>query len=528
MTFCLKKLLLLASAVLLKQKGGAKVKKNVLLITSDQQHYNTIGAFNSEIRTPNLDRLVKEGMTFNRAYCPNPTCTPTRGSIITGKYPSQHGGWSLGTKVDENQNTLGDELIKNGYRTALVGKAHFHPLQSTEEYPSLEAYPTLQDIDFWRRFNDEHDRWYGFQHCQLLRNHTTEAHVGQHYVLWLEEKGCKNWRDYFVKPTGNLEYRKRRKWEIPEEFHYDNFIAEKSNELIEEYAKNDEPFFLWSSFFDPHPDYEVPEPYYSMYDREKLTIPISHAKEHLNNPPHYQMAKEKNADFSVYCESGFADHGFHFHDDNEEDVRENTAIYYGMVTMMDKYIGKILDKLDELQIAQDTLVIFTTDHGHLLGHHGLVAKGPFMYEDMIKVPMIIRQNEAIPQNMVSGAMQSLVDLAPTILSMTDNTIPYDMTGINQHKVWTGERTSVRNHAIVEHRHEPTKIHLKTYVNERYKLTVYYNQTYGELYDLENDPKENNNLWDNEGYRNIKQDLLMKYIWAELGKEELSMPRIANA
>ena len=120
-------------------------RPNLLLITSDQQHWNTLGASNSELQTPHLDRLAREGTTFTRAYCPNPTCTPTRASMITGQYPSQHGAWSLGTKLPESVRTLGDELQTAGYRTALVGKAHFQPLKGTEEFPSLESYPIIQD-----------------------------------------------------------------------------------------------------------------------------------------------------------------------------------------------------------------------------------------------------------------------------------------------------------------------------------------------------------------------------------------------
>lgn len=160
-------------------------KPNILLITSDQQHWNTIGAFNKEVHTPNLDRLVKEGTTFNRAYCPNPTCTPSRASIITGQYPSQHGAWTLGTKLLEDRHTVGEDFKQAGYKTSLVGKAHFQPLRSTEDYPSLESYPIMQDLDFWRNFNGP---FYGFEHVELTRNHTNEAHVGQHYALWMEEK----------------------------------------------------------------------------------------------------------------------------------------------------------------------------------------------------------------------------------------------------------------------------------------------------------------------------------------------------
>jgi arylsulfatase A-like enzyme len=110
---------------------------NILLITSDQQRWNTIGALNPEIRTPHLDRLAQEGTLFTHAYCPNPTCTPTRASIITGLYPSQHGAYSLGTKLSERVPTVGDEFARAGYRTALIGKAHFHPLRGTTEHPSV-------------------------------------------------------------------------------------------------------------------------------------------------------------------------------------------------------------------------------------------------------------------------------------------------------------------------------------------------------------------------------------------------------
>src|SRR5436309_1395406 len=102
---------------------------NILLITSDQQHWNTLGCQNPAIHTPNLDKLAADGTLFNRAYCPNPTCTPTRSSILTGKYPSQHGAWSLGTKLMENEKTLGEYLGKAGYDTGLIGKAHFQPLK---------------------------------------------------------------------------------------------------------------------------------------------------------------------------------------------------------------------------------------------------------------------------------------------------------------------------------------------------------------------------------------------------------------
>ncbi|MBS4206891.1 sulfatase-like hydrolase/transferase [Bacillus sp. FJAT-50079] len=500
-------------------------KPNVLLITSDQQHFNTIGAFNPEIQTPNLDRLVREGTMFERAYCPNPTCTPTRASIITGTYPSQHGAWTLGTKLLEDRLTVGEVFQQHNYRTALIGKAHFQQTKDHEDYPSIESYPLLSDLEYWKTFNKP---FYGFETVELARNHTNEHLVGQHYALWMEEKGCTNWRDYFLAPTGNMDPEEKYTWAIPEKYHYNTWIAERTNALLEQYVENDENFFLWSSFFDPHPPYLVPEPWDKMYDPDQLTIPKGKDGEHNQNPPHFQLTQEENPDFSSYQETGFGIHGYHTHKVNEEDHKKLTATYYGMISMMDKYIGEILNKLDALGIADNTIIVFTSDHGHFFGQHGLQYKGGFHYEDLIKVPFIVRYPQQVPAGNVSEAMQSLVDLAPTFLSMTGISIPYQMTGVDQTDVWKGEVRQVRDHIICEFRHEPTTIHQKTYVNDRYKLTVYYNQTYGELFDLKADSKECHNLWNHPEYQSIKMELLLKYAWAELGKEPMPMPRIAHA
>lgn len=500
-------------------------KPNILLITSDQQHWNTIGAFNSEIATPNLDRLVRSGTTFDRAYCANPTCTPTRASIVTGRYPSQHGAWTLGTKLSESEVTVGELLSADGYTTALVGKAHFQPLATSVEYPSIEAYPVLQDLDFWRTFSGP---FYGFDQVELARNHTSEPHVGQHYALWLEEKGCENWREYFQPPTGSLDPHARHRWSIPEEYHYDAWIAERSRAVIQQAHDDGSPFFLWSSFFDPHPPYLVPEPWDSLYDPELLTIPAGIPGEHGNNPPHFGLTQLDAPDFSDWAESGHGIQGFRSHRLADREHQQSVATYYAMISLMDKYIGTILDKLDELGIAEETLVVFTTDHGHFFGQHGLQAKGAFHYEDLIRVPLIVSMPGTVPEGRRSSAIQSHVDLAPSFLAFADVDTPREMTGVAQASVWQGDSSSARDHAVCEFHHEPSTVNLRTYVNERYKVTVYQGQEYGELFDLVEDPGEFRNLWDDPEHSELKMRLLVRYIWAELGKEPMWMPRVALA
>ena len=500
-------------------------RPNILLITSDQQHWNTLGCLNPEVKTPHLDRLAREGTMFTRAYCPNPTCTPTRSSIITGKYPSQHGAYSLGTKLSEREHTVGEDFQQAGYRTALIGKAHFQPLKESGGYTSLESYPVMQDLEFWRRF---HGPFYGFEHVELTRNHTDEASVGQHYALWMEEQGFKEWRDHFQKPTGTRVPQKHR-WSLPEKFHNNAFIAERTNSMLETYRSAKSPFFLWASFFDPHPPYLIPEPWDTMYDPDTVTVPSLVNGEHARNPPHFQMTQTQRPDFSAWNEpGGNAMHGFHSHLHDRTEMARNIAVYYGMISCLDKYVGSILQALDAKGMSDNTVVVFTSDHGHFFGQHGLMAKGAFHYEDMIKVPFIVRWPGHVPAQQRSDAMQSLVDLAPSFLGMAGICPPSTMSGVDQSSVWLGKKEAQRDHIIVENRHQPTTIHCKTYVNHRYKLTVYWQRDYGELFDLEADPNELNNLWAEPSAAQLKAELLSRFLFAEMGKEPLSMPRICHA
>ncbi len=502
------------------------MRPNILLITSDQQHWNTLGVINPKIKTPNLDRLCREGTRFTRAYCPNPTCTPTRASIITGQYPSLHGAWSLGTKLPESVPTVGDTFRNHGYTTSLVGKAHFQPLLSTPEQQSLESYPLLKDLEFWRHFSGP---WYGFDRIELARNHADESHVGQHYAIWMEEKGLANWGDYFQKNWGkNSGPEREHSWDLPAEFHYTTWTAERTIANIEECAAQQKPFFAWASFHDPHPPYLVPEPWASMYDPADMEIGTLLENEMELLPEHFRLTQQEKPDFSAYQESGQANHGFNSHLTDETQGRKDMAVYYGMVSFMDEQIGRILDRLDELGLAEDTLIVFTTDHGHFLGQHGLWHKGAFHYEDLLKLPFIVRWPGKVPAGAENDALQSLVDLAPTFLAACEIPVPGAMQGVNQLGVWRGEAATAREDVIVEFRHQPTRVHLRTFITPRFKITVYRDQPYGELFDLENDPDERCNLWDNPEYREVKGELFRRFVNAELKREPTALPRIAGA
>ncbi|MBA2277967.1 MAG: sulfatase-like hydrolase/transferase [Chloroflexia bacterium] len=499
---------------------------NILLITSDQQHWDTLGVTNRRINTPALDRLAGEGTRFERAYCPNPVCTPSRASIITGLYPSVHGAWTIGVKLPEDVPTVGDHFRANGYGTTLIGKAHFQPTGATPEQTSIERHPTLRDLDFWRGF---HGPWYGFEHIEIARNHADENLVGQHYAIWMEEHGLANWRDYFRPwPPDPTAPAREHSWDLPEELHYTTWTGERTIAAIERDVAADRPFFTWASFHDPHPPYLVPDPWASMYDPAAMAPGTMIPGEHDAMPPHFALTQEEAPDFSRYQETPYPNHGFRSHRIDDPSLRRDMAVYYGMISFMDQQIGRILDTLDRLGIAENTLVVFTTDHGHFLGHHGLNAKGPFHYEDLLRLPFLARLPGRIPAAATSTAIQSLVDLAPTFLAAAGIAVPGLMQGVSQWEVWRGAAETAREHAIVENRHQPTAVHLRTYVENHYKLTVYRNDTHGELFDLLDDPAERCNRWHDSAYAEVKGELLHRWVQAEIAREPTRLPRIAHA
>jgi arylsulfatase A-like enzyme len=513
--------------------SDANKRPNILLITSDQQHWNTLGVTNPRVQTPALDRLCAEGTRFERAYCNNPVCSPSRSTMITGMYPSWHGCWTIGVKLPEDVPTVGDVLQEHGYATSLIGKAHFQPLATVEGQESLEYQPLLRDLPFWAQF---HGPWYGFEHVEVARNHADEAHAGQHYALWMEEKGLHNWRDYFQSwppaPGANQdkywEVGRQHTWELPEEFHYSTWTAERTIAQIEQAVEQDKPFWTWASFHDPHPPYLVPEPWASMYDPAAMEPGTLLPGEFDRMPPHFAKTQEEHPDFGMYRETPFGNHGFHSHLVDPETLRKNIAVYYGMISFMDQQIGRILDALDRLGIADNTIVVFTTDHGHFIGQHGLTAKGAFHYEDLLRLPFIVRYPGQVPEGITSNALQALIDLAPTFLSAAGIPVPGIMQGVDQMAVWRGEAASARDNVLVEFRHQPTAVHLRTFVEDRYKMTVYRDQSYGELWDLEEDPDERRNRWDDPAYATIKGELFRRWVNAEVVREPMRLQRIANA
>lgn len=474
---------------------------NVLLITSDQQRWDCIGRLNPAIKTPNLDRLSARGITFDRAYTVNPVCTPSRCTLLTGEYPSRHGCYHVGTNLPEDYpNTMASEFANAGYDTALLGKAHF---QACKDPASPESAPAVHNLD---HFDQWHGPYFGFEHAELVIGHTSEPHAaGMHYGAWLRQQGI-DLKQFF----DIHDYDHFGPWDLPPEQHGSTWVADRTLAAIDRAKADHKPFMLWASFQDPHNPYVTPEPWASLHDPADMPAPA---------PPSGDAAKP---DFYATLQRGE-----YYGDDPElqhkvwgdakirpelfaDDIARLHAVYYGMVSLMDQQIGRLLDRLEADGTIDETIIIFTSDHGDYLGDHGLWGKGLPAYEGMQRVPFIVAHPHCQQRGALSHSLQSLVDIPLTCLVAAGITVPETYQGVCQLGAWIDPATTVRDHCRLEFRPAEGPFKQRTFIESRYKLVLYDTRDYGELYDLESDPHQTENLFDSPSHQAVRDAMMARY------------------
>ncbi|MFX0099701.1 MAG: sulfatase [Candidatus Hodarchaeota archaeon] len=486
---------------------------NILLIMADQMRADCIEAVNSTIKTPNLQRLVDNGVLIERAYAPTPVCLPCRVSVLTGQYPSTHGCCHNETCLPRDYlPNMAMEFKKAGYYTHFIGKSH---INSVHDKMSFEAPPNIHNYDFFKQWKGP---WYGFDNADICVGHTTEYIApSMHYGAWLEEKGV-DIQKYF----GNTAYTQYGPWDLPEEYHNSKWVAEITKNAIEKSRQGDQPFLIWANFQDPHNPCMVPEPWASMYDPAEIKkhgFKPGEPESFKEKPPFYERILGSSGGYRARdVDPGLPGSGnvsrLPFSDDQ---VQENAACYYGMVSLMDKYIGEILDKLEEMEMMEDTLIVFTSDHGDFLGDHGLYWKSVVTFDEAMHVPLIISYPRMIPKGRRCKAFHSLIDLPTTFLSFAGLKSPRFMEGEDQKDVWTNPDKCIRDDVIVEERPYNTDFNEKVLINDEFKLTFFAGRDYGELYNIKDDPDQIHNLWDDEKHASIKLEMISRILSYTMNK-----------
>ncbi|WP_135555826.1 sulfatase-like hydrolase/transferase [Paenibacillus cymbidii] len=506
---------------------GQSTRPNILLIMTDQQRCDSLGCYGSEfVRTPSLDRLAADGLLFTRAYCTNPVCTPSRVSLFTGMHVGSHGAWNIGTIAEDNGTFLSARLAEAGYDTRYVGKAHFSSWAASPQR-SLESFHD----DWERNFRRFPTPYYGFEHAELSMGHTSFGHFG-HYGLWLREKlGDKRPAELVRKAKSIHRFgAEAYDWDMPVELHNSSWVAERTVHALREAKAAGKPFLIAASFQDPHHPHCLPASLGGTVDPSRVPPPLWSEGELDDKPPHFKSAHEgehaypTKAPFRTGKEYPDA-----FSAVEAEEAQLARAYYYAMVQLVDRCAGVILDELAGLGLVDNTIVVFTTDHGELLGDHGLWLKGPFHYEQLINVPLLLRWPAGLRRTGVCASLASLADLAPTLLEAAGQQVPGWIDGHSLMPLLRNEQPAVRQHAFIEYVDTVDDLRLKTVVTERYKLTVYHRREYGELYDLREDPRETVNLFHAPAMQQVKMRL-MALIVDEMEKPEskLRRPRIGSS
>ncbi|MDA0079493.1 sulfatase family protein [Brachyspira hyodysenteriae] len=451
-------------------------KPNIILITADQMRADSIEYINDEVKTPVLNELAENGSVFTNSFCTSPVCTPSRASIFTGRYPMNIGAWNIGTELNEDEVTLADYLKEDNYFNVASGKMHFRPQLKNLNWE-------FEDVPKRDRVRERDKTYYGFD-----ITHITEDDKQGEYLDFANSHGC------------NLEIGKGIDGinPIPEELHQTYWTAQKAIDEIDNF-NFDKPLFMWVSFVDPHHPFDPIKKYYDIYKDIKPKELNSKLKLDKKRPEHLTKQGDRG-----YWPGGGEEHHY-----SKEEIKEIKKLYYGMISFIDSQVGRIIDKLKEKNEFDNTIIIFTSDHGEYLGDYGLLKKGPFMYDCLIKVPLLF-YGKGIVKNRSDEIIEN-IDILPTILDMLGKEIPYGIQGHSIKNILTGEdkNKTYKKGAVITYDAHDRGIFIKTYRTKQYKLSIFLDEEYGEFYDLEKDPNEENNLFFNKEYDEIKNKLLLE-------------------
>lgn len=449
-------------------------RPNVLLFIVDGLRADALGCMGSRLgATPHADRFAASGVTFSQAFCVHSVCMPTRASIATGRFPHVHGVWANGVPLRESEVTLAHTLSDAGYATCATGKIHHEPQQ-----PYRPLAPEVTGP------------YYGFSEV-----HLSENHLGEEYVRFIDER------------YPELRERALKRDRMPEEAHDLTWITDRAIDFMRREASADRPFFCQCSFHELIPPCTPPPSYAGHHDPADMTVPELREDDLDRKPPWYRQ-----------CYEGYVANG---RQPDEETLRRYIASYYDQLRFVDDQFGRLLQSLEQAGVADNSIVLFTTDHGLSLNDHWQWRHGPFLFDEVIHVPQVWRVPEegdgAFPHKKGSVPfVAEQVDIMPTMLDLCGVAIPPGVQGQSLVPLMRGDPAAHAPEAVlIQERHAPDlaargldpqliwQVGLRT---RDWKLIHYVDYPHGELYDLRHDPREFVNLWGDAGYLSQRREL----------------------
>jgi arylsulfatase len=475
---------------------------NILLICTDQQRFDALGAYgNDEIHTPHLDRLAEQGVLFENCYVNSPVCGPSRASLMSGRYVHAHGAWANGVGLPAHERLFSRDLADHGYDCGLVGKFHVGGACSGGR---LE--PRLDDG--FRVFRWAHDPYPGSSENA--------------YHRWLRAVRPDLYESAVQAGAGTGFDA------MPTEFHYSRWIGNETIDYLRRSRDPGKPFFFVANFFDPHHGFGAPKEYADAYRDKPLRRPVTRDQELAGKPPVLTEASHRS----------YAGHARGYVEYTESELHDVKVNYYAMVSLVDDEVGRILAALDETGLAENTLVVFTSDHGEMLGDHQLMLKGPMMYECAVRVPLLMRWPAGLPAGERRAELVQWIDLASTLLAAAGAPPLPRGQGLDLLPLARGEQDApVRGWALCEYRNSghpyPEPVHTTMLRRDHWKIVVYHGAPSttrartGELYDLDRDPAELDNLWDDPAHAAVRAELQESLLDVLVATEDRSQPRLGD-
>ena len=486
-------------------------RPNILLLMSDQQRADCYGFAGRRIRTPHLDQLAADGTRFDACITPNLVCQPSRGSILTGMLPLTHGVIDNGIDLPAATGAQGfaGTLAAAGYDTAFIGKAHFATANTfaatgtAECRHSGERYPPS-----W------FGPYMGFEHVELMvlghlfpHQPPTVPLEGRHYERFLYSRGepmqvFETWKTPTRPITGAAQT-----WPsaLPSAWHTSTWCADRAIDYLGRHGR-EQPFCLWVSMPDPHHPFDCPEPWASLYHPDEVDLPRQPLKDLDRRPWWHRASIESPPKGGDEASRKFRSTLSRAPDQTEPQLREMTSNYYGMISLIDHSVGRILSALRDSGMEDDTLVVFTTDHGDLLGDHGLYLKGPTPYEALLRVGLLMR-GPGIPKGGRIADPVSTLDLAATFADVAGTALVPAAQSRSLMAVAAGRET--RDHALSEwyvgEARCGVELKLHTVRARDWKCSIELSTGAGEMYDLKEDPDEMRNVWDDPAYASMRRD-----------------------
>lgn len=499
-------------------------RPNFLFITTDQQRADHLGCYGNDIvQTPAIDGLAAKGVQFENFYVACPICMPNRVAILTGRMPSVNGTRHNGIPLPLDAVTFVDILQAGGYHTGLVGKSHAqnitgHPVENRDIFPrnakGTPSPPHLADVfstprtgpayeaelmPLWHQDPDRADPplpYYGYDFVRFANGHAD--HVQGHYTKWLAERsdnpdglrGQKN-----ALPAPDLVAPQAWRTAMPEDLYPTSYIAETTRGFIDQHLEDrpEDPFFVHCSFTDPHHPFTPPGRFFDMYNADDMPLPASFVSIDPHEPSMLKKLREQHADGSAQVDGPTP-----FCVDAKQ-TRQILALTYGMISMVDEAVAGLLNHLEEQGILDNTIVIFTSDHGDFMGDHGLMLKHGLHYEGVLRVPFIW-SDPTLPTPATTHTPGSSIDISATILARAGLAPNNGNQGQDIIGQALRDEASPREGILIEedelgaHLGTEQGLRTRTFIMEGWRLTLWQGMADGQLFNRSTDPDELKNLW----------------------------------